>query len=158
MTAEVTTPVVRKADWKMFSMWAPGTAIPQGSKRIGRHGRHPVILDANDAVLGPWRERVALAADEAMRRQYLAPVAPKVPLKVELEFILPRLASAPKTKDHPPATSKPDLDKLIRSILDALTGSVMHDDAQVIRLVADKRRAEVGEPPGVNIVVERLTR
>jgi len=33
-----------------------GTPIAQGSKRIGRHGPHPVILDSNDKVLRPWRD------------------------------------------------------------------------------------------------------
>lgn len=146
------------SDWKMFSMWVPGTAVPQGSKRVGRHGRHPVILDSNDGVLRPWRDRVALCADEGMRRQGLAPVESKVPLFVDMEFILPRLASAPKTREHPPATSKPDLDKLVRAIFDGLTGPVWHDDSQVIRLATEKRRAEIGEPPGVNIRVERLVK
>lgn len=148
--------MVIETEWKMFSMWVPGTAIPQGSKRVGRHGRHPVILDANDGVLKPWRERVTSTADEQMRRQHLCPTAPKVPLKVDLEFILPRLASAPKTREHPPATSKPDIDKLVRAIFDGLTGPVWHDDSQVVRMCAEKRRAEIGEPPGVNIRVERL--
>jgi hypothetical protein len=43
----------------------------------------------------------------------------------------------------------PDLDKLARSVFDALTRVVFHDDAQVVDLVATKRYATVGEPPRV---------
>ena len=68
--------------------------------------------------------------------------------------MLPRLASAPKTKPHPPAVAKPDLDKLVRAIFDALTGPVWHDDANVITLHTDKRRAALLETPGTHITVE----
>lgn len=145
------------ADWTKFDMWVPGKAEPQGSKRVGRHGRIPVILDANDKVLAPWKQRVALQASNEMRALGYSPVPPKVPVYVGMEFILPRLASAPKTRPHPPASTKPDLDKLIRSVFDALTGPVLHDDAQVIGFLqpTGKRRAEPDEEPGVYIVVER---
>ncbi|GAW57633.1 hypothetical protein, partial [Nocardioides sp. PD653] len=44
-----------------------GTPIPQGSKRIGRHGKRAVILDNNDDVLDPWRKHVKAQAADACR-------------------------------------------------------------------------------------------
>lgn len=49
-----------------------------------------------------------------------------------------------KSAPHYP-TKKPDLDKLARSTLDALTGSILKDDAQVVSLVAYKRYAKAGD-------------
>ena len=48
---------------------------------------------------------------------------------------------------------RPDLNKLSRACLDALTGIVWRDDSQVVRLEAEK---EYGVP-GVVIWVERVT-
>jgi crossover junction endodeoxyribonuclease RusA len=100
--------------------------------------------------LGPWRERVALAARTAMGGQ---PLFVGVPLFVELRFVMPRPASAPKRKT-PPAVKRPDADKLARAVLDALTNTIFADDSAVVVLRAEKRIAEIGEPPGVHIRVE----
>jgi crossover junction endodeoxyribonuclease RusA len=143
------------ADWKCFDFWVPGKAAPQGSKRhVGRG-----ILVESSRELGPWRERVALQASADMRSLGFDPVAPHVPVGVRAEFVLPRLASAPKSRPHPPAVTRPDLDKLLRAVLDAITGPVIHDDAQVVRFLepTGKRRANLGEEPGCWIQVERLS-
>jgi crossover junction endodeoxyribonuclease RusA len=100
--------------------------------------------------LGPWRERVAMAAYEAkntVKGGFLLPVGPVV---VELEFVLYRPKATPKSKT-PPATKAPDIDKLCRAILDALTHVIYRDDAQVTHLTATKRVAKADEEPGVHI-------
>ena len=51
----------------------------------------------------------------------------------------------------------PDLDKLVRSTLDGLTGALMADDSQVVDLIARKRIADVGQSPGVRIRISRAT-
>jgi Holliday junction resolvase RusA-like endonuclease len=48
-------------------------------------------------------------------------------------------------------TSKPDLDNLIKAIKDGLNGIVWVDDAQVVRVVAEKKYSE---NPGVECCVE----
>jgi len=70
--------------------------------------------------------------------------------------VLPRPKSAPKTKT-PAAVKRPDVGKCARAILDAITGVVIVDDAQVTDLHATKRLAELGEPPGVRITVHEST-
>ncbi len=76
------------------------------------------------------------------------------PVTVALEFVLPRPKSAPKTRT-PAATKRPDVDKLARAILDAITGICVADDAQVTHLCAKKRLGEIGETPGVHIRIEQ---
>lgn len=129
------------------SFWVPGAAAPQGSKRHVGGGR---LIESSKAV-GPWRERVALVAHQAMRDAgntgpYTGAVA------VVLSFVLPRPKSAPKLKVVA-ATKRPDLDKLARACLDAITGVIVADDSQFVGLIANKRLALHGEEPGCDIYV-----
>lgn len=128
-------------------LFVPGDAAPQGSKRHVGHGR---MIEASKKV-GPWRERVALAAHA--HGWTLAPSG--VPIGVDLLFVRPRPVSTPKRRT-PPATKKPDLDKLERAILDALTGIAYTDDSQVTDIHSHKRLAAIGEQPGVRITVTKL--
>ena len=52
--------------------------------------------------------------------------------------------------------SAPDIDKLCRAVMDALSSVVWVDDRQVARLVASKRWPDEGEAPGASIRVRRL--
>ena len=133
----------------VVEFWVPGTPIPQGSKRIGRHGKYPVILDDNDKVLRPWRKTVAAAATFAMQGREPLDCA----VCMSLNFVMPRPKSTPKRRT-PKAIRKPDLDKLERSVLDAVTGICVSDDSRVVSLIASKRLAEIGEMPGVHIGLE----
>jgi len=53
-------------------------------------------------------------------------------------------------------TSRPDCENVIKSFLDALTGLVWHDDAQVSELHAVKAIAAGSEQPHVEVCVEAL--
>lgn len=75
-------------------------------------------------------------------------------VRVDLTFTLKR----PKTvseKKRPQPIVKPDIDKLARSVLDAVTGVVFADDAQVTGLVATKRYGNDTEPTGVTVRILR---
>src|ERR1700677_4233705 len=123
----------------------PGKPAPQGSKRhVGRG-----MMVESSKELGPWRERVALCAHNAMCGRSLLDGA----VRVRLDLTLPRPKSAPK-RSTPPAVKRPDVDKLARAILDAITGIIVRDDSQIVDLHATKRLAELGETPGVAITVE----
>lgn len=151
ITREQQAAEMKPPDWLMFSVWVPGKAQSQGSKVRTNWG----VRESNKE-LGPWRERVALAASQIMVKNGWAPVPAGEPLRLVCEFVLPRPKSAPK-RSTPPATQKPDLLKCARGIEDALTGVVYHDDSQIVSEVLDKRRAEIDEPPGVNVRVERMS-
>jgi crossover junction endodeoxyribonuclease RusA len=130
-----------------IKFFIPGTPAPQGSKRALGPGR---MIEMSKNV-GPWRERIAIQAHNAMNGQPLMPG----PIAVFVEFILPRPKSAPKSYT-PNAVKRPDIDKLCRAILDAITGTMIWDDAQIIELHATKRLAHLGETPGAAIDVIAL--
>jgi crossover junction endodeoxyribonuclease RusA len=125
-----------------------GTPVPQGSmKGFVVAGRARVTSD--NTKLKPWREAVksvAIDQDIPMTEQ---------PLIVELEFRMPRPKSYPKRILFP--WRKPDLDKLVRGVFDALTeASVWADDALVVSLFATKRFADEYNPMGVYVRIDEL--
>ena len=130
----------------------PGKPAPQGSKSFKgfRNGRGVMVESSKE--VGPWRERVALAAHNAMGGRNLFDGA----VHAHLEFTMPRPKSAPK-RSTPPAAKRPDIDKLARACLDAISGVIICDDSQIIELRASKRIAKIGETPGVAITVEPTT-
>jgi Holliday junction resolvase RusA-like endonuclease len=87
-----------------------------------------------------WRAAVRAAAATAMGAT--PPLTGPVLLAVHFGLLRPRSqvgARGQLRRRAPrfPAT-RPDLDKLIRAIGDALTGVVWHDDGQVVAVVAAK--------------------
>lgn len=138
---------IADADAGLVRFFVPGKPAPQGSKR---HVGRGILIESSKEV-GPWRERVALAAHNVMAGTALFDGA----VTVVLNFVLPRPKSAPK-RSTPAAIKRPDLDKLERAILDAITGVIISDDSQVVSLLGHKRIAEIGETGGVDIRVEEL--
>lgn len=149
----------------------PGTPAPQGSKSPfvvwpkgsakcptcgNRFGRPRAVITEGKAdspqrrKLTAWRSAVTAAAHDAGCGA--APLAG--PVRVRVIFYLERPKSYPAWRWLP--WTKPDLDKLCRSTLDALTaGHVFGDDAQVVELAARKVYA-LGRPTGALIRVEPL--
>lgn len=131
----------------ILSFFVPGVPAPQGSKNGYHRGGKVVLVEAVKA-LKPWREAVAARARESNRTAAL-----RGPVSVDLRFVMYRPKGTPK-RSTPPAVKKPDVDKLVRAVFDALTAAgVWGDDAQVTRLFTTKRIAEPNEVPGVHVLV-----
>ena len=119
--------------------------VPKGSMRAFVRG-HRAILTSDNRSLKGWE---ALVRHQA--QQHVHALAPG-PMAITLAFALPRTKSLPKRSERPHLT-KPDLDKLARAVLDALTGVAFNDDAQVTQLACKKRYALEGEQPGVLVTL-----
>jgi crossover junction endodeoxyribonuclease RusA len=124
-----------------------GIPAPQGSKRHVGGGR----MIESSKKLKPWRAAVHTAAVTALSG---AEPLTGLPVYLRLDFVLPRPVQTAKHRPTPPAVKRPDLDKLCRAVLDALTGVAYTDDSQVSTLWSTKRIAEAGEQPGVAIRIE----
>lgn len=131
-----------------FTFTVLGVPVPQGSMKGYVRGGH-AVLTSDNTKLRPWRDSVAWAAVEAMRAHGLTVF--EGPMVVRCEFFLPRPKSTPKRITRP--AKKPDLDKLLRSCLDAMTGIVFRDDAQVVTLTGWKRYAGEGLDIGAVITI-----
>ena len=127
----------------------PGVPVQQGSKTAFVVGKRAVVTDQNKARLKPWRAIVAAHARHHKFLTFDEPVA------VSLTFVMPRPA---RPRFNVPAV-KPDIDKLVRAMLDGLTdGGLISDDARVVRLTAEERYATPDSPVGVHVGVTHMTR
>lgn len=140
-----------------------GVPVAEGSMHAfvvrPKVGKARAVVSHDSKGLGPWRQAIAWQAHEAW------PAIPvEGPVSVEVDFYLPRPAShfLPVTAKRPeravrtgapssPAT-RPDLDKLVRAVLDGITGTIVGDDGQVVLLVA---RKVYGVNPRVEVTVWR---
>lgn len=136
-----------------------GVPMPQGSKTAFVRGGRTVLTDgrrpAARASHAAWRQAVATAArDHLTANPWQAPF--DEPTVVHITFLLPRPKSIPKKRRHP--DRRPDLDKLNRSVLDALVdGGLLADDARVVELNATKVYAGPEEAPGCRVTIHALT-
>jgi crossover junction endodeoxyribonuclease RusA len=124
----------------VIEFFVAGTPVTQGSKKIGRAGRFATLVETRDAELRPWREGVGAEARRWIEQHDtdLFPIAGQ-PVSAWLYFGLQRPASAPKKRRTWPISARSgDVDKLSRAILDAITGILIADDAQVVNLHAIK--------------------
>lgn len=126
-----------------------GIPGPQGSKRHVGHG----VLVESSALVRPWRDAVrSTTADELDRSrqgaEWHANLGRLDPISVAVVFTLARPASHYRTgkraselrpgAPEEPAT-RPDLDKLLRSTLDALKDAgALVDDSRVVEVHAVK--------------------
>lgn len=105
----------------------------------------PVVTHDSSRVK-PWRQDIAASARAAG-----AQVCGVGPVVLIVRFWMPRPKSR-RTRDLLP-DRRPDLDKLVRSILDALTGIAWTDDGQVVEILASKRYATETDPPGAEVSI-----
>jgi crossover junction endodeoxyribonuclease RusA len=135
----------------MIQFTAYGIPAPKGStKAFYRPGmRFPIVTEDN-AHTRPWAAIVKDAALQEMIKGQL--LVRGDPMYLYATFHMPRPKSLPKKTTH--HCKKPDLDKLLRAVKDALTGIVWEDDSQVILIMASKVYVENGGMPRVEIRVE----
>ena len=115
-----------------------GLPVPQGSIRSLGAGRPSIHSNAKRLL--PWREAVQHALQDAMTHPLPASLLFPLggPVAVAAVFTMRKPKSAPKRRRTFP-TPRPDVDKLLRTVFDAMQAAgVVRDDAQVIDVHASK--------------------
>lgn len=124
-----------------------GIPVPQGTARaFVAGGRARIATDSNrtNSPIGAWRAAIRTEGQRVMGNHPPA----SGPVSVSVTFWMPR----PKShfgrhglKEAAPDnhTNKPDLDKLLRAVLDGLTGVVIGDDSQVSAIESGKVYNEI---------------
>ncbi len=122
-----------------------GTPKAQPRVKAYRRGSHVGVYTPNTA--DEWKAQVILAAS-AYHQKFEGTVM------LEVEFYLPR----PKShKNDVYCQTKPDIDNLLKSTMDALSqAGVWRDDAQVVAVVASKRYEAENREIGAVIKVTAL--
>lgn len=145
----------------MLNINVTGIPTPQGSKKGFVINGRAVIVDDNKRPLKNWRQDVRIAALAAISdHANWTPL--DGPVFLEATFYMPRPAGhygsgrnahvlKPSAPTHP--DRKPDLDKLLRSTLDALgEAGCWRDDARVTHITATKEYAD-DVPVGASLVI-----
>jgi len=123
-----------------------GTPAPKGSFRISRkRGGRGFVVRKDSAATYTWEQIVTFCAKRAMANRLATGSA----VAVDGTFRMP----PPKSGQRARHTVKPDVDKLLRSTLDALSGVVFVDDSQVTSLSAHKIYASDASAAGALITV-----
>ena len=138
----------------MIRFSVPSVPVAQPRARASIRGNHASVYHAKGPV-DAFKASVRLAASEEYSG---APL--EGPLLVDCLFIFPRTKAQMWVRKPMPRlwhTKKPDRDNLDKAVLDALSGLLWRDDAQVCDGRVRKIIASGDEQPGVRITVIELT-
>lgn len=130
-----------------------GTPAPKGSNRAMLRGGRAVFVPGgskvNQSALRSWADSVRHACQSFVSERS-SPVFTQVPVAVAITFRLKRPAGhwaksgGLKTSAPIAPSVKPDVDKLARSTLDALSGAIFDDDSRIVCMRATKEYAQPG--------------
>lgn len=136
---------------KKLQFQAQGLPVPVGSFiPMKRKDDSLYVLRQNSAGAKKWKRAVLTAALDAIAISKWPKQSETANYTISLSFLLPK----PKSVKRSQPTVKPDIDKLCRGTLDALTqAGAIQDDARVTQLVACKTYAADGEQPGAFITI-----
>lgn len=132
---------------------------PNGSPKVVKHD------DTSDESAA-WSESVTVGARQAMLESGLSKALTEHDaVEVSVLFSQPRIRGHYGTgknqrtlKASAPAypAKRPDIDKWLRAVLDAMKGTTYNDDGQVVMLVARKVYVDISEPWRTVITVRFL--
>ena len=108
----------------MITFKVDGAPVPQGSMRVFNGN----IVHSQGAALATWRSLVAIHARKANCQPKPGAV------RLDIIFGMPK----PRTVKRSQPSVAPDLDKLIRAVLDSLTAIAYLDDGQVTEINSTK--------------------
>jgi len=123
--------------------FVPGIPRPKGSMRaiISKSTGRAIAKEDNKSSKD-WQKAIAAAAKLN---------APQRSLNGAVELHLMFHFEKPTSAKRPSPSVRPDLDKLCRAVLDALTKARMYDDdGQVCQIKAEKRYSDT---PGVHVTI-----
>ena len=111
------------------SFFVPGIPKPKGSMRSFVNPKTGGVVSLNnDKGTKPWQTTMHYSASQHVTSVCEGPVC------LTLTFYMRQ----PQKPKFPVPAVRPDIDKLARTVLDALTGVVYLDDCQVVELAIKK--------------------
>lgn len=134
----------------MISFTVYGTPKPQGSTRAFiPKGWKRAIITTDNKKLKPWRQEISgIASMQVANRELI--LSNDAPRYIDLKFYFQRPKSA---KNREGMIVKPDIDKLVRGVLDSLTGILFRDDSLIVSVKAEKH---YGVPERVEVTLDTI--
>lgn len=132
--------------------FVPGQPVPKKRPRVMKSGvtfTPKESLYYENRVLGAYKQKYPMRE----------PTKDPLRLCVTFSFPIPQSAKRKKLPDKiqpgDQFVHRPDLDNLVKSVLDALNGVAFADDAQVVMIVAQK---VYGAIPGATVTITEAIR
>ena len=107
-----------------------GEPTPKGRPRVAMMGRFPTVYTPKET-----REAEDTFLQQAIKQKPETPL--EGPLSISIKFYKIKPKSKPKKVIH--WTTKPDLDNLVKLVIDALNKVFFQDDSQIIEIQATKQ-------------------
>ena len=131
----------------------PGQPVAKGRARVSIRGGRAFAYTPEKTRM--YENQVGAYASQAMAGR--VPMGGPVLVAIEACMIIPASWSAKKRKDAIEGkiwpTSRPDLDNIIKAVLDGILRIAIVDDNQVVHLVARQKYAEI---PQLSVEIEEL--
>lgn len=135
----------------MTTFFVPGIPVAQPRVKAARMGKFIRIYTPN--VADNWKRSVSISHKAVALEPYI------VPVEVTMAFYMPRPKSHFNKNGLKPNadkwhSSRPDIDNLIKAVLDALTDSgAWEDDSLVVNLAVQKLYTEYQENVGCQVTI-----
>lgn len=143
---------------RTFSFSIPGRprAHQRHRSRILMSGRKAIAIQYNPPANKEWAAIVQTAWHEKHKQGPVWDPVGTFRLVIDCRYKCPKTPR--KSEPHPAdwRTARPDIDNLVKGVMDAMNGLAWEDDAQVAEIVARKIHAQQGEKPRVDVRVEEL--
>ena len=120
---------------RIFKFLVETKPIQQGALSSNKRGN---LYWTNTKKLKPYRELIAEAAKREIARHNIATEEMEDIMQAPTTVIVHFLFKKEGKEPFPEHKVQPDLDKLIRAVLDALTGVLYNDDKQVNSIISGK--------------------
>lgn len=134
----------RVNNMKTLKFFIPGNPVSKGRPRFVRIKRF--VKTYTPEKTEKWERLVALiSAKQRFQREL-----PTCPLRATMTFYLPRPKSLPKKTEH--HTKKPDLDNLIKSVIDGMQGVLFYSDSQIYMVNALKMYSVKNQGVAVELI------
>ena len=114
-----------------YNIWYPVKPKSAPRPRVTKFGTY----NAKDYT--DWKKGLGLLAKARIKK----PIENEVFIKIEFFYEIPKSWSKKKKELAKWHKSKPDIDNLIKGVLDSLNGIAYKDDAQVVMIQARKQYA-----------------
>lgn len=127
----------------MINIWYPVKPKSAPRPRVTKFGTY------NNSDYTSWKNGLKLLAKTKIKK----PLETDIFLKIDFFFEIPKSWSKSKKESAKWHNLKPDIDNLIKSVMDSFNGVVYKDDGQVVLIQARKQYANF---TGVKIEIKEI--